>query len=140
MNPEFNFSIKKIDTSKDGKGDFIRINKNSISAQLSMLKYIDKDTKQHVLFLPAFEISGYGENEEKALEMLKFILNEVNKEIITASQKDRSTFFSRLGWKQAAFKNKEFSKSYIDINGNLQNFNAVDNKVERLTLETTEVE
>lgn len=139
MNPEFNFSIKKIDPSKVGNGDFIRINKTKISAQLSMLKYIDKDTKQHVLFLPAFEISGYGENEDKALEMLKFVLNEVNKEIITSSPKDRNSFLASLGWKQATFRNKEFSKAYVDINGNLQNFNAVDNKIERLTLETSEV-
>jgi len=138
MNHEFIFSIKKIDSNKVAKKDLIRINKNRITAELSMLKFIDKDTKQYVFVLPAFDISGYGETEEKALEMLKFVLNEVNNQIITSSQKDRTTFFEGLGWKHAIFKNKEFSKAYIDIDGNLQNFNAVDNKIERLTLETVE--
>ena len=140
MNHEFIFSVKKNESGKVAAKDVIRIHKNRVSAELSMLKFIDKDTKQYVLVLPAFDLSGYGETEEKAFEMLKFLLKDVNEQIIKSSKKDRIIFFTTLGWKKVTFKNKEFSKTYVDINGDLQNFNAVDNKIERLTLETIEAD
>jgi len=40
-----------------------------------------------------------------------------------------------LGWEADKFKNKDFSSAYIDIQGELKNLNAVEDKVERITIE-----
>jgi hypothetical protein len=40
------------------------------------VKYIDKDTRQYVIYIPSLEISGYGATEAKAMEMVEFSLKD----------------------------------------------------------------
>lgn len=115
--------------------DFIRIhhNKRKIQAGLSVYRYIDKDTKQVVVYIPALEITGYGETKKKAEEMLNFSVGNMFDYLINLSAKDLKAELLSLGWKQDAFRNKEYSKAFVDANGELKNF-AVDNKVEKLAM------
>jgi len=129
-----NFSIiKKAD---ENFIDSLRIdpNKRNIKAYIGILKFVDKDTLQWVYYMPALDITGYGKTEEKASEMLKFSIGELFNHLLSLSSKRLQVELSNLGWKRNYFRNKEYSKSYVDIDGELQNFNAIDNKVERLSL------
>lgn len=112
----------------------INKNKGNVRGALTALKFTDKDTKQIVFYIPSIEISGYGEDDEQALEMLKFSMHEFYKHLIAKSGNEIQAELFKLGWKKDAFRSKNFSKSYVDENGCLQNLNAVDNKVERLAL------
>lgn len=114
--------------------DEIHFHKNGITGQINLHKFIDKDTEQYVYFSPSLDISGYGEKEELALEMIKFQINELFEHWIELAPKKRDIELQKLGWKKAWLKNKNFSKAFVDGDGVLQNFNAVDNKVERVTL------
>jgi hypothetical protein len=40
----------------------------------------------------------------------------------------------KLGWNRGGIFKKEYSKAYVDGNGELQNLNAVENSIEKLTL------
>jgi len=129
-----NFIISKIPS--ENFIDTLRIdhNKRSVKAYISILSFIDKDTRQWVYYMPTLDVTGYGETEDKAAEMMKFSIGELFSHLLNLSNKHLQTELSKLGWKKNYFRNKEYAKSFVDINGELQNFNAVDNKVERLAL------
>ena len=54
----------------------INLRKQYIRYRLSAMKFIDKDTKQHVIYIPSLNISSYGETNDKAEEMMRFCLEE----------------------------------------------------------------
>jgi len=120
------------------KADSLRINRavGKVKGFMGVLKFIDKDTKQFIAFCPCFDITGYGETEEKAFEMLKFSVSAYFDHLVNnLSLKEMEAELSSLGWKHKKFLNKEYSNTYVDIDGQMKNFNAVDDKVERMTLQ-----
>ena len=129
-----NFTI----SDKKLKEEYLRINisksKKKANCELTIFKYRDKDTRQIVLYIPSLEVTGYGSTEEKAQEMIKFSIDDFFHTLCTLSSKKIETELSKLGWKHHSLKNKEYSKVYVDGDGELKNFNAVADKVERLTL------
>ncbi len=118
------------------KTELLRINhsKKSIEGQFKVLTFRDKDTRQIVCYIPSLEISGYGATDKKAKEMLKFSLDACFKHFVDLSQKKLEIEIRSLGWLKKPLRNKEYSKSFVDIDGNLQSFNAVDDKVEEAIL------
>ena len=120
------------------KGDFLgsqslRIKRGAqakITAETIIVKYIDKSTKQYVFYIPALDISAYGETATKAQKMLEFSVEDFFKHLIHLSPKEAETELRNLGWMHDKLKNKEFSRSYVDVSGELKNF-AVGNKVEQ---------
>jgi hypothetical protein len=129
---DFEFSPNQ----KAFKRDTLRISNQGkrFSGHLTILKFIDKDTNQIVAYLPSFNISGYGESKEKAFEMVKFSLDDLFEKLSSLSLNKLREELARYGWKKDIFRNKEFSKTFVDIEGNLKNFNAVDDRIERLSL------
>lgn len=111
--------------------DSIRISRN-IKAGRSIFKlnivattviFTDRDTKQIVVYLPSLELSGYGSNIKSAKEMLEFELDELSKYFAQLSDKGLKSNLTKLGWLQNKFAHKEYSNSYVDIEGFLKNFN-----------------
>jgi hypothetical protein len=109
---------------------------NGIKYKLLTVRFVDKDTNQFVYFIPALNISGYGETIEKAQEMLNFSLEDFFGFLVSLSADIIPTELAKYGWKRDAFFKKDYSVAYVDSNGELQNLNAVDNKIEILTLES----
>ncbi len=132
-----NFSDFRFSPSKNtSKKDTLRITNKPkrFTGHLTLFKFIDKDTKQTVLYSPSFDISGYGETMEKAFEMLKFSLDDVFENLSILPIDKLRQELAKYGWKKDVLRNKEFSKTFVDIDGTLKNLNAVDDKVERLSL------
>ena len=111
----------------------INLHKQIIKYKLGAANFIDKDTKQHVVYMPSLNISGYGETNDKAEEMMKFSLEDYFSYLLTLPMDKISTELAKYGWKKGLFSN-EYSRTYVDGNGDLQNLNAEDNKIEHLTL------
>jgi len=104
-----------------------------ISSNLSSFRFLDKDTKQYIFFIPSLDISGYGETPQIATEMAKFCLDDFYEGLSKLSRKDIEKELFKLGWKKGLF-NKDFSKAYVDGLGELKNFNVELDKVEKLTI------
>jgi len=123
-------------SNQPNKQELLRIDhrRGRIEASLTLHKFIDKDTNQIVHYIPILDITSYGETDEKATEMLRFCMDDLFGYLINLSPKLLKIELSKLGWKQSTFRNKEYSKAYVDIHGELKNLNAVEDKVERLTL------
>ncbi|MBK7854225.1 MAG: hypothetical protein IPJ79_04355 [Bacteroidetes bacterium] len=108
--------------------------KRSINAIVGTVSFQDKDTLQHVLYMPSLGISSYGQTTEKAETMLKESINDYFKYLIDLRPEKLEIELKNHGWIHDAIRSKDFSKAYVDIDGTLQNFNAVDNKV-RMSLQ-----
>lgn len=128
-----NSNLVKLNSKLEQDGLTINRRRKKIQAKLSAFQFIDKDTSQYVIVVPSLEISGYGETLEKAEEMLKFSLDQFAIYILAMDSDGISKEFSSLGWKRNPFRNKEFSKAFIDGNGELQNFNA-EGEIKQMTL------
>jgi hypothetical protein len=96
-------------------------NKN-IDACLKVYKYIDKDTNHHVAYIPSLEISGYGKTKSECTDMLHFSLEEYFDILLSLSDDKLGVELRKFGWAKNKFKNKDYSKAYIDISGNLKDF------------------
>jgi len=116
----------------------IHINKRkkTIYACLQSYNYIDKETNQHISYLPALEISGYGSTHTESIEMMRFSLEEYFELLLSMSDSKIQIELSSLGWAHSKIKNKDYSKTYIDISGNLKGF-ALNENVEQELLQVS---
>lgn len=129
---QIKFEIKELQPEDKNT---LHIGKNGGQAGICVYNFVDKDTKQFVAYAPALDISGYGDTEDKAVDMMKFAIENYIDYLTDLSAKERDKELASLGWKKDRFKNKDFSRAYIDINGELKNFNAEEGSVKRQKLE-----
>jgi hypothetical protein len=117
--------------------DSLQINKpnGKVHTSARIFRYRDRDTRQIVYYIPSLELSSYGSTEKKAFEMLKSSLEDFFGFLIKLPQNKMEAELIKLGWKQEEYKDKEFSKAYIDSSGDLNDFNAVADQIETLTVE-----
>ena len=124
--------------SKPVEKEELRINISKrhghIKAAVNIYSFVDKDTKQHVLYTPALEMSGYGETQEKAKEMIEFVIKDWMKYVKDLPVEKIQKELLDLGWKKSGYFNKQYSRAYVDDEGKLKNLNAENDKVERLSL------
>lgn len=116
--------------------DTLRIDvaKKSAVADFSRITFTDKDTHQIVHYVPALDISGYGETEQKADEMLRLVAENLFTYLLSLSAKSLQKELREMGFKQTPLKNKEFSRVVVDENGQLQNLNAIENSIKHSSL------
>ena len=130
--------LTKVENPPKDSPDTFRIKRTKEGAHfngyMNVFKFQDKDTNQYISYCPSFDLSGYRETPEKAVEMLEFSVRDFFKSLFTVSAKQLQTELNELGWKQNKLSHKQYSRPFADINGELQNFNALDDKVERMVL------
>jgi hypothetical protein len=123
-------SIKiEIQNVKGPLKEELHIGKDGIKLVLFVYHFVDKDTKQYVVYSPTLDISGYGNTEDRAQEMMKFSIKDFAIYLNNLSIRDREKELFSLGWEKDKFKNKDFSKVYVDSNGDLKDFNAEEGSV-----------
>jgi hypothetical protein len=128
------FTCREVGNDSKSDPEFIQVNqaRKVIRGKFYTFRYTDRDTNQIMLYIPSIDVSGYGETEEMAKEILHFNMQELFKFLLAASGETLHHELKKLNWKKNRFASKQFSRSVVDINGDLREFNAVDNKVERL--------
>ena len=112
------------------------LNKRMVKMSARMVKFRDKDTRQIIFFIPSLQITGYGATDKKALEMLNFSITEYFEYLATIPSYNKlEEELTGLGWKHAPRVNKQYSKVFVSSDGELENFNAVADEVEVLTVQ-----
>lgn len=112
----------------------VDVKNGHIKFSVGGLRFVDKDTQQIVIYLPSLDVSSYGETHEKAEEMMHYSLENFCEYLLSLTEHEVSAYLRNLGWTKRQFFSKQYSSAYVDDNGQLQNFNAVDNKVEKFSL------
>lgn len=121
--------LDKLHISNSRSGGF------QIKSWLNTLRFLDKDTQMYVCYIPALNLSGYGIDIKKAQDMAKFSLDQYFDYLSSLSLKQIKLELQKLGWKNNSLRNKDFSKSFVDFRGELQNFNVDLEAVELSTIE-----
>ena len=105
-----------------------------VEASISIIAFRDKDTNMYVSYAPSLEVSGYGDTIKESQEMIKSSLDEMLEILQRNTVKDVKDQLIRLGWRQNRWKNKIYSRAYVDPEGELKNFNVDLSTVSRTTL------
>ena len=104
--------------------EFITIDERDQSSNgcLRIITYIDKDTNQHIAYVPSLEVTGYGNTETEARDLLWVAIEKFFDHLFSPSVTRIYDELSKLGWKRSWYKKKEFSRTYIDVTGELKEF------------------
>ena len=125
--------ITSVYGNKLPENQYLHINRTNKSINcdgIGILKYRDKDTRQIVIYIPSFEVSGYGATDKKAEEMLKNAINDFFEYLLNLSPSKMQAELTTLGWNHSKIRTKDYSKAYVGVDGKLKDFNAVADKVE----------
>jgi hypothetical protein len=98
----------------------IRINKGNMNVKV--VRVTGKEDGIWVCFAPSIRVSGYGSTKEEAYESFDENMNLFCGDLMALTQTDREHQLRILGFQKERFKHKNFSKTYVDKNGELQNF------------------
>ncbi len=112
----------------------INAKRNAIKANINVASFVDKDTNQHIAYAPSLEISGYGNTQQQAEEMLLESVNSFFMQLLDLSIGQLNEMLKNYGWKKDRLRNKDFSKAFVDISGDLNNFNIEKDQIKRLSL------
>lgn len=110
----------------------IRFKKGKLSASLLVVQ--GKEFDSFVLFAPTLNLSGYGNTKAEAEEMLKESFLDFGKHFMSLSSTEKDTYLFKYGFSKEKFKTKNFSKAYIDVDGELQNLDLEDKTCELTNL------
>ncbi|MEO8112464.1 MAG: hypothetical protein ABI594_20615 [Ginsengibacter sp.] len=113
----------------------IRIKSDSISVKLVIAT--GKEGDFYVVISPSANVSGYGKTKKEAAESFNENVQTFLADLMRLSKDERERELLNLGFHKERFKNKNFSKVYVDENGVLNHFD--EGTVEKKILETSSV-
>ncbi|WP_177764112.1 hypothetical protein [Flavobacterium sp. I3-2] len=105
--------IKKTELS-----EFIRVKGQNVHVGTFIAS--GKDGDYFVVVSPSILVSGYGDTEEEADNSFKENLILFCQDILRLSSEKREEYLYSLGFSKEKFKNKNFSKLFVDSDGILQ--------------------
>jgi hypothetical protein len=84
-----------------------------------------KDHQFHVAYIPSLDLSGYGETEKDALDMLyNQVMDDFFVTLFQLNESQISAELEKYGWKRSKLLRKKFMNTpYVDKEGILKNFN-----------------
>lgn len=112
-------NISRLDIDRPSK-DTVRIKNNKVTCNLNV--YNGKQGDYFIYFCPSLNISGYGKTRKEAEDFLKVEIGVFCEDLHSMHYKEKEVFLSSLGFKKETFASKNFSKSFVDENGKLQDF------------------
>lgn len=112
---------------------FIRIDKKGITVKIVIVS--GKEGEYFVSLAPSINVSGYGKTIHDADESFDENMHLFMDDLLKLSKDRREDEIFKLGFKKERFKNKNFSKAYVDENGILNNFE--EGTLKKTVLETS---
>ncbi|TDE53651.1 hypothetical protein [Flavobacterium sp. GT3P67] len=109
------------------------LNAHTLKANLKC--YTGQQGDFWVSIIPSLNVSGYGKTEKESIKDLNYNATLFCDDLFSVTETQRRGELNRLGWVLNKLFKKKYSKSYIDENGVLQNFDFPE-KVKKTILET----
>ncbi|MEO7177179.1 MAG: hypothetical protein ABIV51_14650 [Saprospiraceae bacterium] len=92
----------------------------TISAVFLAIEF--KEAEQFVVHLPSIEISGYGDSINEAKNMVDEAVSTFFENLMALDKNEITKELNRMGFKNSQYFKKRFERSYVDSDGDLQNF------------------
>ena len=113
------FSINRGNSDPE-KPDRFRIKGNEIRFTLNSI--MGKQDDFLIIYIPSLNISGYGKTRDEAEELIQAEIKVFCEDVMKMSTKERNAYLSSIGFKASKFQTKNYAKSYVDVDGKLQDF------------------
>ena len=97
----------------------LKVTKNTLSVRVNII--CGKDGDFWVCISPSLNVSGCGENSKEAKNSFDENMKVFYNDLLDLSSIDRRKILRELGWKQKRYLKKQFSKTFVDEDGILQN-------------------
>lgn len=96
------------------------------------LLFLGKEGDYFVVISPSILVSGYGKTEPEALESFQHNLKVFGQDVLSLKIDERNSYLESLGFLN---HHTNFSRSYVDSKGILQEFDAVEIKTQMIEAE-----
>ncbi len=96
-------------------------NKGIVQVRVNVVRGMDEGGF-HIYSAPAINVTGYGNTDKEAREGFHANVQVFIDDIGAMSTKKRAEHLTSLGWEKHHLFNKQYSKAYVDNDGNLQGF------------------
>ena len=105
------------------KSDSIHLAKDTATAALTIHKF--QDNGHFVVYMPALNLSAYGETAKEATDRLVHeVLDDFFENLLAMKPEQANKELQKLGWSRNKLFKKQFrANSYVDRSGVLKNFN-----------------
>lgn len=97
---------------------------NEVKARLNVI--VGREGEFVVILSPSVNVSGYGKTEKEAREDFKYNMSIFCEDLYEMSVKNRKAHLKELGWIEDKFAKKNFSKAFINNNGQLEGLENVE--------------
>jgi len=97
----------------------LKVSKREVIARINVIT--GKEGSVWVCFSPSLNTSGYGDTKKEALESFQHNLEVFCEYLLKLKTSQQQKELRNLGWKRKIYAKKQFSKAYVDENGDLQN-------------------
>jgi hypothetical protein len=115
----------KIDNSKSDKKDRLHINfdKKEITGNITVMNFVDHN--HHICYIPTLKISSYGDTKKEALDrLIHEVIDDYFDNLFSLNKEQLDSELRRNGWlKNKLFSKRFLSKSFVDKDGILKDFN-----------------
>ena len=131
---EFSYNVESGFTKEQSLT--VNFNKGTVKSSINVFEIIDHG--HTILYIPALDMSGYGDNRQEANEMLIDSVSEYFQTLVKLPDYTITEELNKYGWQRSVFFKKKFQNStYIDKKGILQNFNLPEDTPVTETILTT---
>lgn len=117
---EIKFTISQTKGNTISLEEKIKLSSHVITGNLKC--YTGEQGEFWVSIIPSLNVSGYAKTEKESLDDLKMNVLVFCEDLFNINESQRKAELRNLGWTISKLFKKQFSKSYIDENGVLQNF------------------
>ena len=97
----------------------LKVSKHSVSARVNVLTGQENDI--WVCYSSSLNTSGYGDSKKKAQASFIHNVEIFCEHILKLKVDQQKKILKDLGWERKPYAKKQFSKVYVDENGELQN-------------------
>lgn len=103
-----------------GQSMKIDFKKGLIKAKMATISFLDHD--HNIAYLPALDLSGYGDSKEEAFQMLNELLETVFDTFMVLTERQVHQELSKLGWHKDRYRKRKYIGAFVDAKGILNNF------------------
>jgi len=119
---EAKFTIEPIKKT-DQVNQSIKVDKKKATIKATFKSFNIKDGKYFVAYIPSLDMTGYGDSENEAVDMLKDVMDDFFSDLIKLSLSDIDKELAKYGWNHSKIFKKQFSnRAHVDKGGVLKGF------------------
>jgi predicted adenine nucleotide alpha hydrolase (AANH) superfamily ATPase len=103
--------------------EFIKFDFKKKSVEGNLLAHSFESDGYRFVYVPSLNISGYGNSQEEAQEMVNISIRDFLETLFSAGESKAYDEIKKLGWRKQKYSAKKYTAPFVDKDGILREFN-----------------